>query len=202
MADLTKVVETCDYRLAAGLKANCANKTTKGLRNRGYIINYDDIDLEATTRSASNPNIYEAVVLKTGKKAYPMYVPGSAPFTGTKKSLVKGTYRSTFTKTVVAVILDNGPGVAKDVIDQLANGTFVVILENKFGGADGKNTFEIYGIENGLYATALDDDKYSEDTEGGWTATLEETGAPSSGLFLFNESLAATRTALESLTNG
>lgn len=100
------------------------------------------------------------------------------------------------------MILDNGPDVVKDIINPLANGLFVAILENKYGGKDGKNTFEIYGFEQGLSATALADDKYSEDTEGGWSATLEESGAPSAGIFLFNQSVAATRTALASLVSG
>ena len=112
------------------------------------------------------------------------------------------SYRNRFNKDVSVVILDNGPDVSHNIIDQLANGTFVVVLENKFAGADGKNTYEIYGLESGLTATALDDDKYSDDTEGGWLATLQEENAPTSGIFLFGESLSATRTALASLVSG
>ena len=165
-------------------------------------MNYNDIDFEATTRDATNPNIVKALILKTGAKAYKMYVPGKSPYTGTKKSMVAGTYRNRFNKDVSIVILDNGPDVSHNIIDQLANGTFVVVLENKFAGADNKNTFEIYGLEAGLTATALDDDKYSDDTEGGWLATLQEENAPTSGIFLFGESLSATRTALASLVSG
>lgn len=194
--------QSCDYKLAADLMANCENPSTKGLRNYGWIINMDDIDLESCARDESNPNILTALVLKKDKKAHRMYVPGKTPYTGTNKSLVDGTYRKTFTKGVNLVILDNGPDVVNDIINPLANGQFVVILENKYGGKDGKNTFEVYGFEQGLTATALADDKYSEDTDGGWSATLEEAGAPSAGIYLFNTTVAATRTSLASLVAG
>ena len=47
----------------------------------------------------------ETLAMKTGKKAYKVVVPGKNPFTGTKTSLVAGTYRSSFTNTVAIVIL-------------------------------------------------------------------------------------------------
>lgn len=194
--------QSCDFKLAADLVANCENPSTKGLRNHGYIINYDDIDLDSCVRDEDNPNILQTIALKSGKKAHRIFVPGKTPFTGTKKNLADGTYRKTFTKSVFIVILDNGPDVVNDIINPLANGQFVVILENKYGGKDGSNTFEVFGFEQGLTATALDDDKYSEDTDGGWSATLEESGAPSAGLYLFNQTVAATRTALSTLVTG
>ena len=194
--------QSCDYKLAADLMANCENPSTKGLRNYGWIINIDYIDFESCVRDESNPTILTTLVLQSGKKAYRMFVPGKTPFTGTNKALADGTYRKTFTKGVNLVILDNGPDVVNNIINPLANGQFVVILENKYGGKDGKNTFEVYGFEQGLSATAIADDKYSEDTDGGWSATLEESGAPSAGIFLFNQSVAATRTALASLVAG
>lgn len=194
--------ESCDFKLAADLAASCESSSVSGIRNNGWIINTDDIDFDACARDTSNPCILKTLVLKNGKKAYRMYVPGKTPFTGTNKAIAAGTYRSKFTKTVSLVVLDNGPDVANNIINPLANGSFVVILENKYAGKDGKNTFEVYGFEQGLSATALADDKYSEETDGGWSATLEETGAPSAGLYLFNDSVATTRTAIASLVAG
>lgn len=194
--------ESCDYRLAADMAANCNVKTVKGLRHHAYIINFDDIDVDATTRATANPNIVQTLVLKSGKRAYRAYVPGKSPYTGTKKSMSAGTYRNRFNKDFSIVVLDNGPDVSLNIIDQLANGTFVVVVENKYPGTDNKNTFEIYGLETGLCATALDDDKYSDDSEGGWLCTLQEENAPTSGIFYYNESIATTRTALEALVNG
>lgn len=194
--------QSCDYKLAADMMANCENPSIKGLRNYGYIINFDDIDFESCVRDETNPNVLTSLVLQSGKKAYRMFVPGKTPFTGTKTALAEGTYRKKFTKSVNLVILDNGPDVVKDIINPLANGLFVIILENKFRGKDGKNTFQVYGFEQGLVATAIADDKYSDDTDGGWSATLEEAEAPSAGIYLFNQSVASTRTALASLVAG
>ncbi len=194
--------QSCDYKLAADMVANCETPSTKGVRNTGYIINIDDIDFESCVRDKDNPAVLTTIALLSGKKAYRIYVPGKTPFTGTNKSLAEGTYRKTFTKAINLVILDNGPEVVNNIINPLANGQFVVILENKYGGKDGKNTFEVYGFEQGLSATALADDKYSEETDGGWSATLEESGAPSAGIYLYNTSIAATRTALSTMVAG
>lgn len=194
--------QSCDFKLAADLAADCESTSVAGLKNNGFIINYDDIDFDSCTRDESNRFILNALVLKSGKKGYRMYVPGKTPFTGTNTAMVDGTYRKKFTKTVSVVILDNGPDVIRDIIDPLANGKFVIVLENKFAGKDGKNTFQIYGFEQGLSATALADDKYSEETDGGWSSTLEESGAPSPALYLYNDSVATTRTALASIVSG
>ena len=67
--------ESCDYQLAADLVASCAVKPVKGIKSYGFIMNYNDIDFEATAHDAQNPNIVKSLILKTGKKAYKMYVP-------------------------------------------------------------------------------------------------------------------------------
>lgn len=191
--------EKCDFALAQDIAISCDNPQVQGIKNTGYLMNYDDIDWDTF---AKEDNVVSTLALLAGKRAYEVYVPGKTPFTGTTTSLTTGTYRNKFTKTASIVILNSGPDVSKNIIDQLANGKFVFIFENKFRGAEDKNTFEIYGLEQGLTATALNNDKYSEDTDGGWQATLEETLAPSSGLFFFKESVAATRAALKSMVAG
>lgn len=197
----TTQTQSCDFKLAADLVADCQNASVAGIKNHGFIINYDDVDFDSIVRDESNRFLIQTLVLKTGKKAHRMYVPGKTPYTGTNTAMAGGNYRNKFTNTVNVVILDNGPEVVRDIIDPLANGKFIVVLENKFGGKGGKNTFQIYGLEQGLSATALAADKYSEDTDGGWSATLEESGAPSPALFLFNSDVATTRAALETLVS-
>lgn len=189
--------ELCDFKLAQDIGGSCANPQVPGMKNNGYIMNFDDIDWDALTKT---DNIVSALTLLTGgKKAYKVVVPGSTPFTGTQTALATSTYRNKFNKTVSLVVLNSGPDVAKNIIDPLANGRYVVILENKFQGTDKKNTFEIFGLETGLTATEITNEKYSEETDGGWAVTLQEANAPSSGIFYYNTSIAASRTALESL---
>ena len=83
------------------------------------------------------------------------------------------------------VVLANTPDVTEGIIDTLANGKFVVILRNVTKGAEGKGEYQIYGYSQGLTCSAGENDKYSEDTEGGWLMTLQETSAPKSAMWLF-----------------
>lgn len=194
--------EACDYKLAQNIGASCDNPQVQGLKNKGYLINYDDIDFDSIQRDDDNSNIIKNLTLLTGKKAYSAYVPGKTPYTGTKSEMQTGTFMNTFNKTASIVVLDSGPDVAKNIIDNLANGKFVFIMENKYQGDDKKNTFEIYGLEQGMTASEITNEKYSEDTNGGWAVTLVEEQAPTSGIFMFNEDIKTTRKALESLLTG
>lgn len=189
----------CDFLIAADIAQNCQNPSVSGCKNTGYIINYDDINWDTLTRSAGNPNLITDLPLKSGKYAYRIYIPGSTPFTGTNTAFVSGTYRNKFTKTVNLVVLNNGASVAHNIIDQLANGQFVVVIENKYSGTGNDNTFEVYGLEQGLSQSEGSADKYSEEQDGGWAVTLQETNAPSSGIYLLDSTVAATRTLLEGL---
>ena len=192
------MADTCDFALAQDISVNCEKPQQAGLRNTGWLVIYVDIDWATL---AQTDNVVSKLALASGR-AYKVVVQGKTPFTGTQTALTTGTYLNKFTKTAAIVVLNSGPDVSKNVIDQLANGRFVFIFENKYRGADDKNTFEIYGLEQGLTASEMTNDKYSEDTDGGWAVTLVEEGAPSSGIFLFTESLAATRAALKSLETG
>lgn len=192
------MADTCDFALAQDIAVSCEKPQKAGMQNKGYLINYDEVDWATL---AQTDNVVSKLALLKGR-AYEVVIPGKTPFTGTQTALTTGTYLNKFTKTVSIVILNSGPDVSKNVIDQLANGRFIFIGENKYRGADDKNTFEIFGLEQGLTASEMTNDKYSEDTDGGWAATLTEENAPSSGIFFFTESLAATRAALASLVAG
>lgn len=124
----------CDDILKKDIVPSCDDPVVQGLEQEGVIMNRADVDFAATVFNSTKKNVIETLAMKTGKKAYKVVVPGKNPFTGTKTSLVAGTYRSSFTNTVAIVILANDPDVCADVIDGLANGTYVVVLENKYKG--------------------------------------------------------------------
>ena len=197
----------CDNFIKQGISPSCDDPLVQGVEQRGVIINRDDIDFSAAVFNATRKNVIETIALKAGKNAYEVVVMGSTPFTGTNTALATGTYRNTFTNTVSIVILDNGPDVCENVIDGLANGEFVVILENKFKGLQkeenpGDPAFQVYGWYQGLRASEMTNDKYSEDTDGGWAVSLQETRAPKSGVFLFKTDYETTAAAVESLVSG
>lgn len=190
----------CDFKLAGDLGFSCESPAVKGLKNAGFLFNYDDIDWDACTYDSENPNVMTLLKLKTGARGYNVYMPGKTPFTGTKTEMAEGTYRNKFTKDVAIVLLDSGPDVAHNVVDNIANGKFVAVLENEYQGEDKKNTFEVYGSQQGLKCTSCVKDMYSDDTDGGWAITLQEANAPTSAIYYFKTGVTETRTSLEGLT--
>lgn len=194
----------CEMVISMDLKADCDNRISKGVEHRGVIMNRDDIDFDLLTRNSSRPNVIESLIMKSGKRGFEVVIPSTTAFSGTGTTLAEGVI-NTFTNTVGMIILANDPDVTGEIMDGLANGSFVVIIENKFKNTNkvtnpGDGVFQIYGLHTGLRATTLENDKYSDDTLGGWNVVLTEDGAPSSGVFLFKTNLKTTRTIFESLT--
>ena len=189
----------CDTVISQGIEQNCDNPIVKGLEPDGVIMNRGDIDFSSTTFDTDMKNVIKTMLLKSGKKGYPVVQMGAKPFTGAKTSLKTGTYRNTFNNEIPIAILDNGPAVAQNIIDGLANGSFVLILRNIHKGEDGKSEYQVYGYYQGLRASAIDNDKYSDDTDGGWLVTLQEESTPKSALFYFNTDSTTTATQYQSL---
>lgn len=194
----------CDEMLKKDIAPSCDDPVVPGYEQEGVIMNRDEVDFALTTFNATQKNVIETLAMKSGKKGYKVVVPGKTPYTGSKTSLATGTYRNTFTNALQLVVLDHGPEVCSDIIDGLANGSYVVILENKYKALQkesnpGNAAFQVYGYYQGLAATTLENDKYSEDTEGGWLVNLEETKCPKSALFYFKTDYDTTKQALETL---
>ncbi len=195
----------CDDILKKDIFPSCDDPVVQGLEQEGVIMNRADVDFAATVFNATRKNVIETLAMKEKKKAYKVVVPGKTPFTGTTTALATGTYRNSFTNTITLVILANDPDVCADIVDGLANGSYVVVLENKYKGLQkeenpGDAAFQVFGYYQGLTATTIENNKYSEETEGGWSVTLEEQKVPKSALFLFKTSYEATKTAIGTLT--
>ena len=188
---------TCESLIAKDIIIPCEDQVTKGLEGDGLIINRDDIDFTKTTVEG---NLISAIVLKTGKKAYAIRQEGSKPFTGAKTELTVGTYRNSWKNTIAIVVLANTPDVCANIIDGLANGKFVVILRNLSKGSDGKAEYQVFGFAQALKASAGENDKYSDDTEGGWLITLEEESVPKAAYFFYDTSSEQTAAKYASLT--
>lgn len=189
----------CDSIIARGISADCDNPIVKGFEADGIICNRADVDFSLSVLDNDNKNIIKTLILKSGKKGFPVVQQGATPFSGAKTSLVTGTYRNTFTNEVPIAVLDNGPEVARDIIDGLANGSFVLILKNVHKGAEGKAEYQVYGYYQGLRASAIDNEKYSQDTDGGWLVTLQETSVPKSAMFLYNTDSKTTEKQFKAL---
>ncbi len=159
----------------------------------GYIINKSDIASVSET-----DGIVESITLATGKKAYKIQQLGNQPFNGTAIEMQDSEILKSFNKIVAFVVLDNSPSVSQDIIEPLANGEFVVIIENKYNVAASKNAFEIVGLEVGAKATAISQNKY--ENMAGWSIELTEQETPVANKFVWSTDYTTTKSMLEALT--
>lgn len=167
---------------------DCDNIGYAGVSNTGWIANYNDID--TVTYDTTNGNIVNGFTMKTetvdnetvSKCFFPMTVMGNSPYSGSNTSLVVGDYGNRFTHAVTISILDNSPKLSNEVLDNLANGRFVVILENDFRDANDTNRYTVFGLAKGLKASNISRDLY--ENEAAWIVELQEEGNPKSETFV------------------
>lgn len=196
----------CEKLIEADIKPSCDNPIVTGVEPIGVIINRADIDMANIVYNGTRKTVVEDLPLNVGKKGYAISIPSNTPFAGTDTNLVAGTNSNKFTSNVGFVILNNDPDVTEKVIKGLANGEFVVVIQNKYNNKDkaltpSDSVHEIYGLEKGLKASAMGNDKYSADTDGGWSVVLTETEHPTPAYWFYDTDLATTETKFEALTD-
>lgn len=170
----------CDYLISADIAGyDCSNPMVKGAKADGLLINRKDINFSGITYDTTTPNPFKitALPLVSGKTAYDIVQSGKTPYTGTQQEMAEGTYQNTFTNTVQFVILNQGTTTAQQVF-ALMNGEFVAVLQNNNG------TYQVFGIESGLRASAMVRELYSDDTLSGWLITMTEENAVKGNLFI------------------
>lgn len=197
------MASVCDTILAADIIPNCASPLVKGFEADGVIIPRSYI--ENYTISSQNPNEVQEIQLATGKRGYKCIQQGATPFSGSTQTLTVGTYANTWESSVQLLVPTWGSTTAKDIVDALSNSDNVVILRNKLKNDGATSTagtaeYQIFGLQNGMRASAGERDANSDDTLGGVLLTLTETGAPKSGMFLVSGTAATTKEMYDSLT--
>ena len=173
----------CDNILRTDIMAACDNIGEIGFKKRGYMFNYEEVD--RSTMPSANGELSSIKMLGNGKGVRVQQL-GKTPFEGTNTAMVVGAYRNSFTNQVKIFVPDTAD--CAPVVDAIATGKFIVILDNGAGG------FRVYGYYNGLSATEITQTPYSEETDAGWVITLEETKAMSSRI-----TYTGTATQLEGL---
>lgn len=168
----------CDFLISADIAGyDCENPMVKGAKATGLIINRKDINFNGVTYDLNNPFKVTALPLLSGKAAYDIVQGGKTPFTGSQQEMQEGTYQNTLTNTIQFVILNQGTTTA-DQVFALMNGEFVVVLQNNNG------TYQVFGLEAGLRASAMVRELYSDDTLSGWLVTMTEENAVKGNLFI------------------
>ena len=168
----------CDFLISADIQGyDCENPMVKGAKSNGLLINRRDINLSGVTYDTTNPFKITALPLASGKTAYDIIQGGKTPFTGTQQEMQEGTYQNTITNTLQFVILNQGTTTAEQIF-ALMNGEFVIVLQNN------NNTYQVYGLEGGLRASAMVRELYNDDTLSGWLVTMTEESAVKGNLFI------------------
>lgn len=168
----------CDYVISSDIQGyDCNNPMVKGAKANGLLINKGDITMSGITYDEKNPFKVTALPLASGKSAYDIVQGGKTPFTGTQQEMVEGTYQNTFTNTLQFVILNQGTTTAEQVF-ALMNGEFVAVLQNNNG------TYQVFGLESGLHASAMVRELYNDDTLSGWLVTMTEESAVKGNIFI------------------
>lgn len=163
---------------------------------------YEPSYVAATTETVPSV-VIDAFSLVSGAKAYRINQLKNA-FTDTVVAAEVGDYRVTFTNTLAFKIFDQGPKVAA-IVNGLANGEFVVILEQKdksidaYSFASGESKWRVFGIENGLTASEITNNAYDDSIGNGWSVKMEEKASSSSAYYIFKDDLTTTDALIASL---
>lgn len=181
----------CEKLIAGCIAADCVNPVFTGMDSLAYIFNKKDITFGDPT--TADPNVFTSITMRTYTPeggtdpvttvGYTIDQLGKQPYTGTNTAMVEGNVSNKFTETLNFVVPDNSPAAAM-LLDNIANGKFVVIVKNEYKGSDGRAEFQVYGGKKGLVATAMEREAYSEDTDGGWAVTLTAENTPNSAMFI------------------
>lgn len=190
------MADKCAKLIRDCITASCENPVFAGMEQTAYIFNFSETTV--TIPEGGDPNIITDIVVEADTNGYQIQQLGKTPFTGTNTAMVEGNIANKFTETINFVVPDNSP-LAANILDNVANGKFIVVVENLYEGSDKKGKFQVYGAKKGLVATAIERDAYSEDNDGGWAVTLTGENAPLSAMFFYKTDIATTRQTLKSL---
>lgn len=152
--------------ISANIDEDCDNPRVIGYEDTAVIVNRSDIDCGSVVYNASNKRIIEDLQLLTGKKPFVIYNPrlADASFNGTQTALNADTRH--YTKTLQFYYKGIGGDAAAKVVEPLAKGEYVVILQRK--DHSGHGSFQIFGLQNGIYAT----EQVQDETTGYWLMTM------------------------------
>ena len=193
----------CAATLAADLQKNCADPIVGGIEKIGYLLNRNDVDIAATKASkvVGSQNLYASLVRITGKKGY-----GCTNLSNLKSSKVDGTYTNKIQHVITGALLDDGD-IPGSIIDALTSteGEFVMVIEHRFKDLartlnPGSSAFQIIGLDVPLTSKgqAVENDKASADTDGGWAFNLATT-EPKARAYWYSTSYTATKALFDAL---
>lgn len=180
----------CEKKIQGCIALDCENPIYAGMESGAFIFNKADVtnisyeQITVGTETKDNPNMITGITLGTGAVGYRIEQFGKTPYTGSNTSMTEGNAMNKFTETFNFIVSDNSEKASRELLDNLANGTFIAVVRNQYKGSDGRSEFQVYGAKKGLKAASMDNDKYAEETDGGWAVSLASENVPTSAVFI------------------
>ena len=188
----------CTSLLTANVATACYAPRIKGYEQIGIIVNWADIDFENLAFSVSNDRVIKDFLLKAGKKVAVIYnsKKNPLPFNGTQTAYNRDANQ--YDKTVQFYYEGIGGDAAKNVVEPLKDGDYVVILERK--DKNGAGSFPIFGLQKGLSCGNDGGAQVQDEDSGHWLITMT-TQEPYAEIEWRNEGAGyfSTKTAFDAL---
>lgn len=146
----------CLTSIAAGITVDCTKIPAKGVVATLYLANKADV---ASYTEGAVPTIVTAITMAGSTVFY--------AFEGVKISVKpRWTARATdygaeFIHEIDSVSFKKD-GASKAVLEKIATGQVVAVIQNNFTGTAGETKYEVYGLDAGLFMSEMGEDKYGE----------------------------------------
>lgn len=165
---------SCVGDLAASIKMDCNHPLESGYTGRAIIMTADSFAKVDIARNAQNPRIVTSIGNGTYPEAFIVDNITMTPFDGSSTTGNGDAGYPKFVKAMAIRIPERGAAVAKNVIEPLAFGRFVMVVEKEDKAGDG--SFEIIGAQSALRCFDPSTIARQETANGGaWSATLQCT---------------------------
>lgn len=158
------------------------------LDGEAYLI--DRRDVQAFT---IDYGVCTDLTITSGSKVRVVQMKGKKPFTGSSNTMTESDYGNRWDNVLQFIIAQP---VVNDKVppihEELKDCDLVAIIKNK-DVYSGLSSYEIWGLSQGMQATAIVRTFYDENVGGAWTVTLTESGADRTAVrFLESDSDVAT----------
>lgn len=151
---------------------DCNHPLESGYTGRAIIMTADAFAQAEIARSAQNPRIITSFGGNT--EAFIVDNVSMTPFDGSSTTGNGDAGYPKFVKAMTIRIPERGAAVAKNIIEPIAFGRFVMIVEKEDKAGDG--SFEVIGAQSALRCVDPSTITRQETANGGaWSATLQCT---------------------------
>lgn len=182
----------CVATLADSITMDCDNPRVSGYEDTALIFNRNDIDWSSVVTDANNPRIIKSFSTMSGKAPFVIYNPKRVPASFDGSNTTLNSENGKYTKAVQFYFEGIGGGASKDVVEPLANGSFVILLQRK--DHRGHGSFQLMGWQAGMYANA----QVQDETTGYWLITMN-TDETYGDVELFDTDYATTKSAFDDM---